>query len=482
MIILGAYISKSAATAREKNFAGDYYVGGRQLGGFVFAMTLVATYISVSTFVAAPGLSWGGGFSWAYFGVMLCATSITIMGVCGKRLNMVARRTNSVTVVDLIRNRYNSVAVSNVSAVFIVVFFVAFIVGQYVGGGTLFAYATGMNYKLGMVMFVGAVTIYTFIGGFKAVAVTDTICAMTMIAGVVGIIAFTLYHGGGISGIMTSIESTQDAEYFTFLKSTGTTAQFFVSQWLVTVICAIGLPQSVVRCLSFKSTHELKRALVLGTIVLGILAVFTAMFGTLIRGIILTHDGPTDEIIPMFVTGYMPGILAGITILGPLAACISTISSLLIDASGTLVKGIYISGLERKGKPVNQKSISRIARITTIFCGVIPFFFALNPPSILLWILQFAFGGLECAFFWTVLLGLFWKKANSTGALCCMIGGNIVFISMYITGIKLGTFHNLFTGIIVALVCFLIGNLFGKPAPENTLRIFFPHKYPEKPL
>ena len=47
-----------------KNFLGSYFVGNRELGGFVLAMTTVATYSSVSSFVGGPGRAFTVGFGW----------------------------------------------------------------------------------------------------------------------------------------------------------------------------------------------------------------------------------------------------------------------------------------------------------------------------------------------------------------------------------------------------------------------------------
>lgn len=45
-------------------FLNEYYVGSRSMGGFVLAMTTVATYVSASSFIGGPGrrtnLAWAG--------------------------------------------------------------------------------------------------------------------------------------------------------------------------------------------------------------------------------------------------------------------------------------------------------------------------------------------------------------------------------------------------------------------------------------
>ena len=58
MVGVGFYIQKKSEKDRSENYSKDYFIGGRSLGGFVLAMTLVATYGSVSSFVGGPGMPW----------------------------------------------------------------------------------------------------------------------------------------------------------------------------------------------------------------------------------------------------------------------------------------------------------------------------------------------------------------------------------------------------------------------------------------
>ena len=113
----------------------------------------------------------------------------------------------------------------------------------------------------------------------------------------------------------------------------------------------------------------------------------------------------------------------------------------------------------------------------TIILGLIVYVIAIDPPSVIWQINMFAFGGLETAFFWVLLLGLFWPKANKNGAIAAMLGGVIIYCATMAMKIKVLDLHQIVLGIGFSLVLFLIGNAMGKPADEKTLRIFFPERY-----
>ncbi|MDY2899079.1 MAG: sodium/panthothenate symporter, partial [Candidatus Aphodousia sp.] len=61
------YLSRRPQLSSKTDFLSNYFLGDRALKGFVLAMTLVATYGSVSSFVSGPGLAWHYGLGWVVF-------------------------------------------------------------------------------------------------------------------------------------------------------------------------------------------------------------------------------------------------------------------------------------------------------------------------------------------------------------------------------------------------------------------------------
>lgn len=95
--------------------------------------------------------------------------------------------------------------IANISAVIILLFFVAMMVAQFVGGAKLFESVTGYSYVIGLLIFGIVVISYTTVGGFRGVAITDAICGVMMIVGIVILAAGILIAGGGYENIMNTI-------------------------------------------------------------------------------------------------------------------------------------------------------------------------------------------------------------------------------------------------------------------------------------
>ena len=217
--------------------------------------------------------------------------------------------------------------------------------------------------------------------------------------------------------------------------------------------------------------------MLIGTVVVGFMNIGVNFTGILAHGVLdgpVSEYGSVDNIIPLTIARAIPPELVGLAILGPIAASISTISGLLIVASSAIVKDVYLAHARAKGRTVGAQTLSRLSVLTTAALGGLVFLIALTPPS-LIWIINmFAFGGLETAFFWMLLLGLYWRGANRLGALLSMAGGTLAYCAAQAAGFKVLGLHQITIGMTVSLALFLVGARLGAPTRAEVLDTFFP--------
>ena len=164
------FVRYQSRKRRETGFVSEYFIGSRSLGAFVLAMTTIATYGSVSSFVGGPGQAWNVGFGWVYMATIQVTALFLLYGIMGKKMALVSRKLGAITVIDVIRARYQSNALANISAIVIVLFFGATMVAQFVGGAKLFEAVTGYSYEVGLAIFGIAAILFTALGGFRGVA------------------------------------------------------------------------------------------------------------------------------------------------------------------------------------------------------------------------------------------------------------------------------------------------------------------------
>ena len=279
-------------------------------------------------------------------------TLFLLYGILGKKMALVSRKLGSVTIIDVIRSRYQSDALAALSAIIIVVFFAATMIAQFVGGAKLFEAVTGCDYLMGLAVFGITSILFTTIGGFRGVAFTDALCGIAMIVGIVVLAAGILSAGGGYANIMDTIAANRPEMLEPFSNGEMPLGLYF-TQWLLVGVFTFCLPQSVVRTMSYKDTKSLHSAMIGGTIICGAMMIGVTSLGVLSAGVLpgslADYGGSVDNIIPSAIVESLPPWLASVAIIGPIAASISTVSSLLIASSSSIVKDLWLHHRQKTG-------------------------------------------------------------------------------------------------------------------------------------
>lgn len=476
-MVVGLKVSHIEKGQKTGSFLQNYFIGGRSMGGLVLAMTLVATYTSASSFLGGPGLAADWGLTQSWVAAIQIGTAFLTLGVLGKKMAIISRRINAVSITDYFKARYNSPAVVILCGLCLVVFFITQMVAQFIGGATLVETVTGLPYWAGLALFGVIVILYTSIGGFKAVVMTDTLQGIIMTIGTFLLLFFVIKAGGGMGEITAQLNATNPGWDLLgkgpFSEGLSTLSPgYMISFWVLVGVGVLGLPQTAVRGMGFKDTQSMHRAMMYGTVVVGILMIGMHFAGALTLPL-LPEEGisSTDAVIPYVVMEYMPSVAAGFFLAAPLAAVMSTVSSLLILASATIIKDLYLTYIvkaDENDEKVNKK-VPVYSTLITIVIGVIVFIFALSPPDIIVWINLFAMGGLEATFFWPLIGGLYWKKGNSTCCIWSIIVGVATFI--FFNQVKIAPYHihEIVFGLIAGGIAYFVAGLVSKKEPDKEM-------------
>lgn len=463
LVIYLAFIFGAALYAYSKRHQGDflteYYVGNRSMTGFVLAMTTAATYASASSFVGGPGAAYKFGLGWVLLAMIQVPVVWLALGTLGKKFAMLSRETNALTINDVLFYRYKNKYLVWIACFALLIAFFAAMTVQFIGGARLLETTIGLTYTQALLIFAITVGLYTFIGGFRAVVLTDTIQGTVMILGTIILLLGVIYAAGGIEKAMTTLSEIDPALVSPYGPNEMLSFSFMASFWVLVCFGVIGLPHTAVRCMSYKDSKALHRGMIIGTIVLSIVMFGMHLAGALGRAVIPDLTIP-DQVIPALMVKVLPPIIAGIFLAAPMSAIMSTIDAQLIQSSSIFVKDLYLSARPEAAK--NQKKISRFSTLLTLTLSALLVLAALNPPDMIIWLNLFAFGGLEAAFLWVIILGLYWDKANAYGAIASMLTGISVYIGFTTAAIKPFGLHAIVPSLALGLIAFLIANKFGE--------------------
>ena len=450
------------------NFLTEYFVGSRSMGGFVLAMTLAATYASASSFIGGPGAAYKMGLGWVLLAMIQLPATWLTLGVLGKKFAIEARRHNALTINDMLYARFKSRKVVIFSSLALLLAFFGTMVVQFVGGARLLQTVLGISYQNGLLLFACTVGIYTTIGGFRAVVLTDTVQGVMMVIGTIVLLAGVIHAGGSLENLVTKLHSIDPALVTPYGPDHFLSQPFILSFWVLVCFGVIGLPQAAVRCMSYKDSPSLHKGMVISTIMIALLMFGTHLTGALGRAIVPEIASP-DQIMPTLMMTVLTPMFAGIFLAGPMAAIMSSIDSQLIQASSTLLKDLYINYINPQiveDKRADSK-LNRISLWTTAIFASLVFVAATNPPDMIIWLNLVALGGLQAVFLWPLVLGLYWSKASATGAFSSMVIGLGVYISLVWIKPDMGGVHPIVPTMITGMLTFVIGSLLKPNASES---------------
>ncbi|HGO5854344.1 TPA: sodium/pantothenate symporter [Mannheimia haemolytica] len=440
------------------SFISEYYIGGRSMSGFVLAMTTAATYVGASSFIGGPGAAYKYGLGWVLLAMIQVPAVLLSLGALGKKFALLARKHNSVTINDMLLARYQNKFVVWIAGFALLLSFFAMMTVQFIGAGRLLETTLGIPYQTAVMIFAVTVGLYTFIGGFRAVVLTDTIQGLVMMLGTTILLIGVIYAAGGVENAMNTLEAINPQLTTPYgIDERPLDFTFMTSFWVLVCFGLIGLPHIAVRSMAYKNSQALHRAMIIGTVVIAILMFGMHLSGVLGRAVVPDLKVP-DQVIPTLMVQVLPPVVAGIFLAAPMAAIMSSIDSMLIQSSSTLIKDLYLA--VKPNAVNNENKIKLFSTLTTLTFTVLLVFAALNPPEMLIWLNLLSLGGLEATFLWVIVLGLYWEKANATGAICSMLAGLSCYVLMTTFKIAIFSFHAIVPSLVVGLIAFLIGNRF----------------------
>ena len=410
----------------------DYFLGGNRVGPWVMSMSEKASESSGFMTAGLPGEAYSTGMSAAWNAVS-SVFSILNWVFFAKPLRRLSKLLKSLTIVDYLSTRYqdHTNVMRVVSIIMMTVFQTVYICAQFVAFGVLFEVVLDMNFSTGVIIGGIVTTLYTVVGGFFAVTITDFIQGLLMAGAFVVLPIVGIMNIGGFNEMGTSLTETMGSEFLQpfFGNPTLTLAGLIaIVSYLFIGIGFNGAPHVLVRYMALRSTRDVKKIALIGIIWMMIAyygAVFIGLAGlTLFPGI----DNP-EEIFPTMAIELLPWWLGGIIIAAALSALMSSIDSMLLITSSSLAEDLW-NKIFYKGR-LSQKKTILVSQISTVVIGAIGVVIAINPFDSVFWLAVFAWAGLATCFGPPVILSLYWRGVTKWGAISGMIVGPVVTILWY---------------------------------------------------
>ena len=416
MIGIGVYFFTRSKGANEK----DFFLGGRQMGAWVSALSAGASDMSAWVLMGLPASVYAAGMgqSWIAIGLAI-GYSLSWIFEAPRLRRFSIEANDSITIPQYLTNRFlsKSKALQLICAVIFVFAYTIYAASSIKACGTLFNTVVGMNASTAMYIAAAIIIGYTFLGGFSAVCWTDFFQGLLMLAAllIAPIFALALVKGGG-----AATEAAFPENYWSFASSWKD-----IASGLGWGLGYFGMPHIIIRFMSVKSQKDLRKSSVVGiswTVVILVMSVVAGAVGRVFMGEI----ADSSTVFIQMTRRIFPPVISGILLSAILAASMSTADSQLLASASAFASDVY--------KPVFRKNASDkemlwAGRLVVVVIAVIALLIASNPASgTIMGLVSNAWGVFGAAFGPVILLSLFWRRLTFTGAVAGIIVGAAVDI------------------------------------------------------
>lgn len=440
---------------RGTRTAADYLVAGRKIHPFVMALSYGATFISTSAIVGFGGAAavFGMGLLWLTFLNIFVGIFIAFVFL-GSRTRAMGHALNAHTFPELIGKRFDSRFMQIFAGLVIIVFMPLYTGVVAMGAAKVIEVHLHAPYTLSLFFFCGIVALYVTMGGLKGVMYTDALQGAVMFVGMVLLAVLTYSRLGGVAAAHRRLAelAPQAIAVFGGAGHRGWTVmpEFGSRFWWVlvsSIVMGVGIgvlaqPQLVVRYMTVKSRKELNRAVLIGGIfilamtgvafVVGALSnVFFVRDPEVGRISLLAADKSIENIIPLFISRYMPVWLGSVIVVTLLAAAMSTVSS-QFHAMGTAAgRDVFEAATGAETGGMRSIVVTRIGILVTLVFSfllayILPIHFEKTGTAIIAHGTAIFFGLCASTFLPLYVGGLYTRSITKAGAISGMLTGFLV--------------------------------------------------------
>ena len=461
MLGIGVYFFFRSRGDGEKG----YFLGGRQMGAWVSALSAGASDMSAWVLMGLPASIYAVGIGQAWIAIGLAigyALSWIYEAPRLRRFSIVAG--DSITIPQYLTNRFlsKSKALQIICAVIFLVAYTIYAASSIKACGTLFNTVIGIDATVAM--YIAAIIIigYTFLGGFSAVCWTDFFQGLLMLAAllVAPIFALALIQGG--EGAVTASQLPDGywdlfGNWKDIVSGLGWGLGYF------------GMPHIIIRFMSLKSGKELKKSAKIGIGWTTLIIIFSVAAGIIGR-IFLGDISDSSVVFITMVRKIFPAIISGILLSAILAAAMSTADSQLLASASAFASDVY-KPVIRKGK-ADDKEMLWAGRFVVLAISIIAVIIASNPNSgTIMGLVENAWGVFGAAFGPAIMLSLFWKRFNFAGAVAGILVGAVVDIC-WLAFLGSTGIYEIIPGFIASLIAAVVASKLTKAPGKEVKELF----------
>ncbi len=490
IVTVGLWVSRTKK-GTEKTTE-DYFLAGKSLPWWAIGASLIAANISAEQIIGMSGSGFKVGLAIASYEWMAAITLIIV----AKYFLPIFIKQGLYTIPEFIEKRFNTNLKTILAVFWIALFiFVNLTAVLFLGAkalDTIIGDGSGemiIWYIIGLAFFAAAYSIW---GGLSAVAWTDVIQVVLLVIGGIITTIIALNHvtpDGGIGTGLAHIYDVAADKFHMILKKDNPQfsnlpgiAMLIGGLWIANLYYW-GFNQYIIqRALAAKSLREAQRGLAFAAflkliiplivVIPGIIAYVmfiqdTEGAGSVFSGI---EGANNDHAYPWLIGKFVPVGLKGLVVAALSAAIVSSLASMLNSTATIFTMDIYKPYIAKKA---SNKQLVNVGRITVflalvIACVVAP---ALGSIEQMFQYIQEYTGLVSPGILAVFLMGLFWKKTNTKGAIAGVLSSIPVALFLKLLPIDMPFLDQMLYTCIITIVVIIGVSLSSGKGDDNSKAI-----------
>lgn len=425
--IIALTLGITAWASRQNTGTDSHYVAGGNIKGWQNGLAISGDYLSAASFLGIAGAIALTGFSGFYLSIGFLVAYLVVLLLVAEPL----RNMGKYTLADMLTSRFNSSSVRSVAALSTIAISMFYMIAQLNGSGALIGLLLGLPYWLSVIVIGILMTVYVVIGGMVATTWIQIIKAVLLIVGTLALSILVLSrYGFNPLALFAAVENDIGREALVPPAPSGLTAGLdVISLNIALVLGTAGLPHILIRFLTVPDAKTARSSIITATWIIGLFYLLTPILGygaALIVG--------QDEIANANAAGNLAAPQLAEILGGPIffafisavafSTIVAVVAGLVVAASSAFAHDFYTNVI-RGGEATEQEQF-KAARYAAIGISVAAILLALPAESFnVAFLVALAFAVAASANVPVILLTIFWKRFNTTGAVTGMLVGLI---------------------------------------------------------
>lgn len=476
VIYLIILLSVGFIVSRRIKGSEDYLAAGRSMPLLLVTATLFATWWCGGTVLGASGAAYHGGFHAVIYDPYGAGLTLVLAGLF---LMKIVHDAKVNTLAQFFSCRYGEWA-ARYSGVVMVPTYALWSAVQMVAMGKIFEVVLGWDYTVAILVGAAIILIYTTLGGILAVAWTDVIQIALVLLGLIIIYPLAINLAGGWSSVVAATPPS----HFDFFPAGGSSFSYWLWWWGALLGVGLGTlagPDLYQRAIIAKTGKIASIASVtsgVGYWFLGLIPIYLGFAGIALvsQGVldagIIAED--SEKIILLVSKIVLHPVPAGIFIASLMGAVMSSGDSAVFATAAVMGNDIVKPAYEKiSAKKLSDMGLVFVTRICVLAFTIISLIIGLSWP-VMYDLLIIGFQLLFHILFFPLILGVYWKYANSTGAVWGMCTGLVIALVWLFSS---GSFYpepewlwTLGPGIFAGIVMIIVSLATAKKNPPLPLR------------